>query len=80
LLWPSSRGGRPRVDDLRFAYLFDEGQAVPKLPLTPARAAALEQALEARQTCPECGQHKEYVLSTRLAMCNDCAAAEGLVP
>lgn len=79
LLWSSNRGSRPRIDGLRFANLFDTEQARPKLPLTPARAAALERADQARRTCPECDATREYVISTRLGMCNECASQYGIV-
>jgi hypothetical protein len=78
LLWSSRRGGRPRVDGYRFAELFDISQARPRLPVSEARAAALDAALAARMTCPRCGVNRGYVPSARLGACNDCAAELGL--
>jgi len=78
ILWPSRRGGRPRIDGYRFAVLYDIGQARPRLPVSPARARALAAALAARQTCPECQTRQTYVLSTRLGVCNSCATVSGL--
>jgi hypothetical protein len=40
LLWPSRRGGRPRVDGHRFARLYDIGLAWPRITMTERRAAA----------------------------------------
>jgi hypothetical protein len=77
LLWPSRRGGRPRVDGLRFAELFDTGLARPRLTLSRAHAAAVAAATAARMTCPSCGVNRGYVPSRRLGCCNDCAAAGG---
>jgi hypothetical protein len=77
VVWQSRRGGRPRVDGLRYAELFDIGRARPRITVTSARAAALEAAMAARRTCSSCGTDRGYVPSARLGKCNDCAAAAG---
>jgi hypothetical protein len=77
LLWPSRRGGRPRVDGLRFAELFDTRLARPRITVSERHAAALAAALAARMTCPACGIDRGYVPSVRLGKCNVCAAAAG---
>jgi hypothetical protein len=77
VVWPSRRGGRPRVDGLRYAELFAVDRARPRITVTSARAAALGAALAARMTCPACGVNRGYVPSARLGKCNDCAAASG---
>jgi ribosomal protein S14 len=77
LLWPSRRGGRPRVDGLRFAELFDTRLARPRLTVSERHAAAAAAALAARMTCRACGVNRGYVPSRRLGMCNVCAAAAG---
>lgn len=77
LLWPSRRCGRPRVDGLRFAELFDTRLARPRITVSERHAAALAAALAARRTCPSCGVDRGYVPSARLGKCNVCAAAAG---
>jgi hypothetical protein len=72
ILWPSRRGGRPRLGALRFAYLYDRRRARPRVAISEARAAALAAALAARQTCPQCGQRRPYVISVRHGACNPC--------
>lgn len=67
ILW-RTRGG-----EVRKAYLYKIVDAKPKRVPTSAVLAALEKALTARKTCPECGRVREYVLSRRLGVCNDCA-------
>ena len=77
VVWNSRRGGRPRVDGLRYAELFAVDRARPRITVSPAKAAALEAALAARMTCPACGINRGYVPSARLGKCNDCAAESG---
>jgi hypothetical protein len=77
VVWQSRRGGRPRVDGLRYAELFAVDRARPRITVSPAMAAALRAALAARMTCPACGVNRGYVPSARLGKCNDCAAASG---
>jgi hypothetical protein len=76
VLWPSRRGGRPRVDGLRWAALYDIGRARPRIAMSSRRAAALAAALAARMTCPQCGVNRGYVPSRRLGACNACAAGQ----
>lgn len=78
LLWPSRRGGRPRVDGLRFAALFDTRLARPRLTVSERHAAVAAAALAARMTCASCGVNRGYVPSRRLGKCNVCAAAGDL--
>jgi hypothetical protein len=77
VLWNSRRTGCPRVDGRRYAALYDTGRARPRIAMSPRRAAALEAALAARQTCPRCGVNRGYVPSRRLGTCNPCAAELG---
>jgi hypothetical protein len=74
LLWPSRRGGRPRIDGYRYAELYDIGRARPRIAMSERRAAALA----ARRRCPRCRTDRGYVPSTRIGMCNTCADAPGL--
>lgn len=74
VLWPSRRGGRPRVDGYRYAQLYRTDLARPRIAMTERRAAALAAALAARMTCPCCGVNRGYVPSARLGCCNECAA------
>jgi hypothetical protein len=73
VVWRSRRGGRPRVDGLRYAELFDVGRARPRIAMTNRRASALAAALAARRTCRDCGVDRGYVPSARLGKCNVCA-------
>ncbi|MFE9341308.1 RRQRL motif-containing zinc-binding protein [Streptomyces sp. NPDC007063] len=73
-------GGRDPVAQIvcrrgqRVAYLYDIDAALPVRPMTPARAAALDRAMAARQTCPDCGIRYPYCLPLRtLGTCPLCA-------
>lgn len=56
----------------RVAYLYDVGQARPKREATPAQLAALGKAMDARKTCPSCGQQQEFCIKlTSLARLKD---------
>jgi hypothetical protein len=55
------------------AYLYRLDAAKPVRPMTPARARALEKAMAARRTCPECGQDASYCIPRSLGMCVTCA-------
>lgn len=57
----------------RVAYLYDVALAVPKRTATPAQREAVQKALDARRTCPECGQLKWYYIPRKLGECLDCA-------
>ena len=58
------------------AALYRVDQALPVRPMTPGRVRALEAAMRARRTCPECGHLKPYVIPTSTRQCWDCAADE----
>ncbi|WP_331764374.1 RRQRL motif-containing zinc-binding protein [Streptomyces sp. NBC_01506] len=73
VMWDSSRSPQPRV-----AFLYEIATATPPTPLTPAKAKALEAAMRARRTCPECGDVGPYCLSTSLGTCLPCS--DGFVP
>ncbi|WP_332010726.1 RRQRL motif-containing zinc-binding protein [Streptomyces uncialis] len=40
----------------RFAWLYRIDQALPRIPMTLAKEAALDKAMAARQTCPLCSR------------------------
>ncbi|MCX5345889.1 RRQRL motif-containing zinc-binding protein [Streptomyces atratus] len=50
------RGGK------RFAWLYRIDKALPKLPMTLAKEAALDKAMEARQRCPSCSRRNFHCL------------------
>ncbi|SCG80627.1 hypothetical protein GA0070609_6550 [Micromonospora echinaurantiaca] len=56
----------------RVAYLFRLDLAVPKRTATPAQRAAIDTALTARRTCPDCRQVKPYYIPRRTGTCLDC--------
>jgi hypothetical protein len=56
----------------RVAYLYRLDLAGPKRTATPAQLAALDRALTARRTCPDCGQRKDYYIPRRTGACLDC--------
>ena len=57
----------------RVAYLYREATSKPKRQATPAQLAAIAKALQARRTCPTCGQEKPYCIPRSQGECNDCA-------
>jgi hypothetical protein len=65
----SGRAGRSR----RVAYLYDEAQAKPVRPMTPAKWGAVASALVARKTCPSCGRVMPYYIPKSIGECNECA-------
>jgi len=77
-----ARGLRPGGQDIaaqilwrkgkRVAYLYRADLAKPKRTATPAQLAAIDKALTARRTCPECRQVKEHYISRRHGQCWDC--------
>jgi hypothetical protein len=67
ILWRHK--GRRRV-----AHLYWRSLALPKRTATPAQLAAIARALEARRTCPTCGQVRPYYIPRSLGECNDCAS------
>ncbi|WP_250288257.1 RRQRL motif-containing zinc-binding protein [Streptomyces atroolivaceus] len=65
---------RPRRHrGLLVAYLYRVDRAKPVRPMTPARRAALEAAMRARRTCPECRRDAGYCIPRSLGMCAPCS-------
>ncbi|WP_424861602.1 RRQRL motif-containing zinc-binding protein [Streptomyces sp. MMS24-I29] len=58
------------------AYLYRIDLARPVRPMTPARWAALDKAMAARRTCPECRRDAGYVIPYSLGTCVSCAYPE----
>ena len=56
----------------RRAYLYRIDLAKPKRSATPAQRAAIDKALTARRTCPDCDQVKPYYIPRRSGVCLDC--------
>lgn len=62
----------------RVAYLYRVDQALPVRPMTPARARALDAAMRARRTCPECRTDRGHCIPRSLGHCWPChTATEG---
>lgn len=55
------------------AYLYLVAEAKPVRPMTPGRRAALEAAMTARRTCPNCHDDAGYCIPDSLGMCVTCA-------
>ncbi|MFE2693654.1 RRQRL motif-containing zinc-binding protein [Streptomyces mirabilis] len=64
-------GWRIRGGD-RFAFLFLVALAKKKRPMTPAMWASIRKALAARRVCPVCNTAKDYDISRKTGVCNDC--------
>ncbi|MFD5084339.1 RRQRL motif-containing zinc-binding protein [Kitasatospora sp. NPDC058406] len=59
---------------LRIAYLYRLDGALPVRPMTPGRAAALDRAMAARQTCPICRTRYDHCLPLKtLGSCLPCS-------
>lgn len=58
------------------AYLYRLDMAKPVRPMTPGRQAALDRAMLARRTCPQCHVDAGYCIPTSLGMCPACADLE----
>jgi hypothetical protein len=56
----------------RTAYLYRIDLALPKRTATPAQRDAIDKALTARRTCPDCGQVKPYYIPRSFGACLDC--------
>ncbi|MBY8889094.1 hypothetical protein K7472_30245 [Streptomyces sp. PTM05] len=57
----------------RWAWLYRVDLAVPKLPMSYAKEAALDRAMEARQRCPVCSRRYHQCLPLRtLGACLEC--------
>lgn len=55
------------------AYLYRIDLARPVRPMTPGRRAALEVAMRARRTCPNCRRDVGYCIPRSLGMCVPCS-------
>lgn len=55
------------------AYLYRLDMAKPVRPMTPAKRRALECAMRARRTCPQCRTDAGYVIPASLGVCVPCA-------
>lgn len=64
---PRRRGRPPLV-----AYLYRIDRAKPVRPMTLAKRRALDAAMRARRTCPDCRRVKAYCIPTSLGACVDC--------
>jgi len=81
-----ARGLRPGGQDIaaqilwrrgrRVAYLYRADVAKPKRTASAAQLAAIERALTARRTCPECQQIKDHYIPRRQGECFDCQYGE----
>ncbi|MFD3503921.1 RRQRL motif-containing zinc-binding protein [Streptomyces sp. NPDC058642] len=61
------RGGK------RKAWLYEIDKAKPIRPMTLAKEYALDKAMAARQTCPECGRRYFHCLRLRtIGSCEEC--------
>ncbi|WP_049580357.1 RRQRL motif-containing zinc-binding protein [Streptomyces sp. SBT349] len=65
---------RRRTREPLVAYLYHVSLALPVRPMTPAKWAAIDVALKARRTCPQCRQVCDYVIPRSLGCCNQCHA------
>ncbi|RBM05655.1 RRQRL motif-containing zinc-binding protein [Streptomyces sp. PT12] len=61
------RGRAPLV-----GYLYRTASALPVRPMTAARWRAIEAALKARRTCPDCGHEQPYCIPRSLGCCLTC--------
>ncbi|MGW1711208.1 RRQRL motif-containing zinc-binding protein [Streptomyces sp. NPDC002206] len=55
------------------AYLYRIDLAKPVRPMTPGLLAALEAAMAARRTCPNCRRDAGYCIPRSLGMCVACS-------
>jgi hypothetical protein len=69
------RWRRGRKDE-RVAYLFLLQHARPVRPMTPRKQAALDAAMNARRTCPECGVVHDHCIPRRFGRCLACEDAD----
>jgi hypothetical protein len=53
-------------------FLYEIAKAKPVRPMTLAKEYALDKAMAARQTCPECGRRFYGCLKTSLGVCLEC--------
>ncbi|WP_344441513.1 RRQRL motif-containing zinc-binding protein [Kitasatospora nipponensis] len=58
----------------RIGFLYRVDQALPVRAMTPGRAAALDRAMAARQTCPVCRTRYDHCLPLKtIGSCLPCA-------
>ncbi|MGW3643140.1 RRQRL motif-containing zinc-binding protein [Streptomyces sp. NPDC005143] len=55
------------------AYLYRIDLALPVRPMTPGRRVALEAAMSAHRTCPNCRRDAGYCVPRALGMCVACS-------
>ncbi|MGW3571637.1 RRQRL motif-containing zinc-binding protein [Streptomyces sp. NPDC000941] len=67
------RRSRRRKSGAQVAYLYRIDQAKQVRPMTAARWVALEAAMTARRTCPQCRTDAGYCIPTSLGVCVPCA-------
>lgn len=58
------------------AYLYRIDRAKPVRPMTPGKRTALDKAMRARRTCPQCLTDAGYVIPASLGTCVPCAYPE----
>jgi hypothetical protein len=68
LMWRS----RKAKNGVRTAALYRISEALPKQPVTEAKARSLAAAMRARRTCPTCHQVFIYCIPTSLGECPAC--------
>lgn len=66
-----------RQGGVQVAYLYRITRAKRVRPMTTAKKAALDKAMLARRTCPQCRHDAGYCIPTSLGMCVPCAYPEG---
>jgi len=74
VMWRSRRSRT----GIRVAYLYRIDQARPVRPMTAAKRSALDRAMAARRTCPECRTVRPYCIPTSVGMCVPCADTPAL--
>ncbi|WP_367131415.1 MULTISPECIES: RRQRL motif-containing zinc-binding protein [Streptomyces] len=67
---------RNRYRGVRVAYLYWIAAALPVRPMTGPQQVALDRAMTARRTCPQCRQDAGYCIPTSLGTCVTCAYPE----
>ncbi|MER7787931.1 RRQRL motif-containing zinc-binding protein [Streptomyces sp. NPDC097640] len=67
------RRSRRRKSGAQVAYLYRINQAKQVRPMTAARWVALDKAMTARRTCPQCLTDAGYCIPTSLGVCVPCA-------
>jgi hypothetical protein len=63
---------RPRRRGPLVAYLYRLDKALPVRPMTEAKRRALQCAMRARRTCPQCRRDAGYVIPASLGACVPC--------